>query len=75
MRRAQIAGNILSGALARGEGLALLTKPSRAGRVPGLCCRVAKGLKGQMHIRITHIGIPVFGGEVRPEVRVVAMRT
>jgi hypothetical protein len=28
-----------------------------------------------MHIRITNIGIPVFGGEVRPEVREVAMRT
>jgi hypothetical protein len=28
-----------------------------------------------MHIRRTNIGIPVFGGEVRPEVREVAMRT
>jgi hypothetical protein len=74
MRRAQIAGNILSGAWALGEGLTSLTKLSRAGRVPGLCCRVAKGPKGQMHIRVTHIGIPVFGGEVRPEVRAVAMR-
>jgi hypothetical protein len=28
-----------------------------------------------MHIRVTHIGIPVFAeGEVRPEVREVAMR-
>jgi hypothetical protein len=64
-------------ASARGEGrTTLLTTPSRTGRVPGLCCRVAKGLKGQMQIRVTHIaGIPVFGGEVRPEVRTVAMRT
>src|SRR5215217_2572295 len=28
-----------------------------------------------MHIRNANIGIPVFGGEVRPEVREVAMRT
>jgi len=28
-----------------------------------------------MHIRRTNIGNPVFGGEVRPEVREVAMRT
>ncbi|CAN5859109.1 hypothetical protein BH18ACT11_BH18ACT11_09710 [soil metagenome] len=28
-----------------------------------------------MTIRNTNIGIPVFGGAVRPEVRVVAMRT
>ncbi|CAN5232221.1 hypothetical protein BH24ACT17_BH24ACT17_17540 [soil metagenome] len=28
-----------------------------------------------MHIRRTNIGIPVFGGEVRPKVREVAMRT
>ena len=28
-----------------------------------------------MHISVTHIGIPVFAaGEVRPEVREVAMR-
>jgi len=28
-----------------------------------------------MHILITNIGIPVFAGEVRPEVHEVAMRT
>jgi hypothetical protein len=28
-----------------------------------------------MHVAITNIGVPVFGGEVRPEVRAVAMRT
>gem|GEM_PF-3338074 len=27
-----------------------------------------------MHILITNIGIPVFAGKVRPEVRQVAMR-
>jgi hypothetical protein len=36
---------------------------------------VAQRTKGLMHIRRTNIGIPVFGGEVRPEVREVAMRT
>jgi hypothetical protein len=36
---------------------------------------VAKGPKGQMKIRRTNIGTPVFAeGEVRPEVRAVAMR-
>ena len=34
-----------------------------------------KGPEGLMHIRRTDIGVPVFGGEVRPEVREVAMRT
>jgi hypothetical protein len=36
---------------------------------------VAKGPEVLMHVTRTNIGTPVFGGEVRPEVRVVAMRT
>ena len=34
-----------------------------------------KRIEALMHIRFTNIGVPVFGGEVRPEVRAVAMRT
>jgi hypothetical protein len=32
-------------------------------------------MDGSMHIAITNIGVPVFGGEVRPEVHAVTMRT
>ena len=51
-----------------------MTEPSPGGRVLWLLS-IAKGPKGQMTIRRTIIGIPVFAaGEVRPEVRAVAMR-